>query len=354
MACWCCAPPASPRWALLPFQGKRLQADCRLGCWFVCRPGPQLNKRAALPPAAVLCILIPASSWQLPPLPRLLPPLAQQACVKKDERALRTFVQRYIQLPLPDYSGRLALLGAFAQVGVGSCWGRAVQCGACTAVTRTDRKQSAGRVLVLVLSTSDPHASSPSLALFVQREGLDASAHLSLLAQLTEGLSAGQLLAFVQQLAQHMRGSGPAEGAAGQPAERPAAAALFQQQQQQQEPLVQAALELLPGFPPVKPEDAQALREWTARAHSPLPPEVRDALCCGSSMLRPHDILAAAMLLCVCCAVVVRVAVSSQLTRNFTSMHIGAWHQINQASTAVPSVQEEPKEGKKGGKGKKK
>ena len=39
-----------------------------------------------------------------------------QACVKKDERALRTFVQRYIQLPLPDYGGRLALLGAFAQV----------------------------------------------------------------------------------------------------------------------------------------------------------------------------------------------------------------------------------------------
>lgn len=46
----------------------------------------------------------------------LLLPLLQ-ACVKKDERALRTFMQRYIQLPLPDYGGRLALLGAFAQVG---------------------------------------------------------------------------------------------------------------------------------------------------------------------------------------------------------------------------------------------
>ena len=195
----------------------------------------------------------------------------------------------------------------------------------------------------------------------MQREGLEASAHLSLLAQLSEGLSAGQLLAFVQQLTAHMRDGAAAAGAVGQPAAPILVAGRPAEQQppaqQPLAPLVQAALELLPGFPPVKPDDAQALREWTARAHSPLPPEVRDALCCGSSMLRPHDILAAAMLLCVCCAVVVRVAVSSQLTRNFTSMHIGAWHQINLASTAVPSVQEEPKEpkeGKKGKKGKKK
>lgn len=40
-----------------------------------------------------------------------------QACVKRDERALRTFIQRYIQLPLPDYGGRHALLQSFAQVG---------------------------------------------------------------------------------------------------------------------------------------------------------------------------------------------------------------------------------------------
>lgn len=40
-----------------------------------------------------------------------------QACVKKDERTLRGFVQRYIQLPLPDHGGRTALLAAFAQVG---------------------------------------------------------------------------------------------------------------------------------------------------------------------------------------------------------------------------------------------
>ena len=37
--------------------------------------------------------------------------------MKKDERALRTFVQRYIQLPLPDYGSRQTLLAAFAQVG---------------------------------------------------------------------------------------------------------------------------------------------------------------------------------------------------------------------------------------------
>jgi hypothetical protein len=39
-----------------------------------------------------------------------------QACVKKDERALRTFIQRYIQLPLPEYGSRCTLLQAFAQV----------------------------------------------------------------------------------------------------------------------------------------------------------------------------------------------------------------------------------------------
>ncbi|PRW20260.1 IQ and AAA domain-containing 1 [Chlorella sorokiniana] len=149
-----------------------------------------------------------------------------QACVKKDERALRTFVQRYIQLPLPDHGSRLTLLGAFAQ-----------------------------------------------------REGLDASAHLSLLAQLTDGLSAGQLLAFVQQLAAHMQGGGAADCAPAEPAA--AVGTLSEQQQGQGEqqaqpplaPLVQAALELLPGFPPVKADEAQALREWTARVHSPLPPE---------------------------------------------------------------------------------
>ncbi len=48
-----------------------------------------------------------------------------QVCVKKDERALRTFIQRYIQLPLPEYGSRCTLLQAFAQVmdagWLGSC-----------------------------------------------------------------------------------------------------------------------------------------------------------------------------------------------------------------------------------------
>lgn len=55
--------------------------------------------------------------------------------MKKDERALRTFMQRYIQLPLPDYGGRLALLGAFAQVGrcrhQGGAWCSAVPVSGC-------------------------------------------------------------------------------------------------------------------------------------------------------------------------------------------------------------------------------
>lgn len=53
--------------------------------------------------------------------------LSPQACVKKDERALRGFVQRYIQLPLPDHGGRLVLLGAFAQV-VGLCGAGGTAC----------------------------------------------------------------------------------------------------------------------------------------------------------------------------------------------------------------------------------
>lgn len=37
--------------------------------------------------------------------------------MKKDERTLRTFIQRFIQLPLPDYGARRLLLQSFAQVG---------------------------------------------------------------------------------------------------------------------------------------------------------------------------------------------------------------------------------------------
>lgn len=119
-------------------------------------------------------------------------------------------------------------------------------------------------------------------ALPAQQEGLEASSQVSLLAQLTEGLSAGQLLAFVQQLAARMGDSRAQRGTGGQSTGGGAAPAEQQQREGQQQqplaPLVQAALELLPAFPPVKPEEAQALREWTARVHSPLPPEVRVVL----------------------------------------------------------------------------
>jgi hypothetical protein len=37
--------------------------------------------------------------------------------VRRDERALRTFIQRYIQLPLPRSGDRHSMLHAFAQVG---------------------------------------------------------------------------------------------------------------------------------------------------------------------------------------------------------------------------------------------
>lgn len=40
--------------------------------------------------------------------------------MKKDERVLRTFIQRYIQLPLPDYGARHLLLHSFARV---RAWG---------------------------------------------------------------------------------------------------------------------------------------------------------------------------------------------------------------------------------------
>lgn len=210
--------------------------------------------------------------------------------MKKDERALRGFVQRYIQLPLPDHGGRLALLGAFAQVG-GSAGCCLVACGLASprCMPRTNMMCTEQ-----LLSVQDTQPLFPALP--AQQEGLEASSHVSLLAQLTEGLSAAQLVAFVQQLAARMGDSKAQRGTGGQCTGGGAAPAAQQQrqgqqaQQQQQPlaPLVQAALELLPAFPPVKPEEAQALREWTARAHSPLPPEVSVVLhvwsCKGKTM----------------------------------------------------------------------
>lgn len=190
-----------------------------------------------------------------------------QACVKKDERTLRTFIQRFIQLPLPDYGARRLLLQSFAQ-----------------------------------------------------RHGLDLGQKLSVLSQLSAGLSAGQLQAFVQQLAAEAAAaasgthgiSGAGTNAAWQAGEGGSAlgtiqaeaavqdvsevAAAVQQAQQAagQAPCVQQemragtrqgrqrqgaptldelALQLLPGFAPCSLDEVAALREWTVRVHQPLPPE---------------------------------------------------------------------------------
>lgn len=163
----------------------------------------------------------------------------------------------------------------------------------------------------------------------LQRNGLELGQKLSLFGQLTAGLSAGQLLDFVQQLAAAQRAEQAAtaavckhassrEGAAmsehaveGSTAPAPVHAESALQEDgdlhadvQQAQPWVgqaplaqqglqagvqqvqlrqlqgaasleELALRLLPGFVPYSRNDAAALREWTARVHQPLPPEVR-------------------------------------------------------------------------------
>lgn len=191
--------------------------------------------------------------------------------MRKDERALRTLAQRFIQLPLPDHGGRAVLLQAFAQVGWAAWKGRLPSAG---------RRHGAVSLLPAEGARWPPLAPCPPAP---QRERLDLGASLSLLVQLTEGLSAGQLQAFVAQLAAGMRrgtaqptrteqGEGGAAALAGgeppgsDPARQSGAAGTA---------LQELALELLPGFSPAKAGDLQALQEWTARVHSPLPPEVR-------------------------------------------------------------------------------
>lgn len=148
---------------------------------------------------------------------------------------------------------------------------------------------------------------SPPVSSPLQREGLDIDSCASLLVQITAGLSAGQLLAFVQQLkaAREAAAIRDAAAAAAAPAARAAstpqpqrspsvvrwahavaagakqdATFLPQQQGQQKQTQHQApeledlAVEVLPSFVPLSSEDAAALREWTVRVHLPLPPEV--------------------------------------------------------------------------------
>lgn len=188
---------------------------------------------------------------------------------------LRSFVQRYIQLPLPDHGGRLALLQAFAQV-------REISLGvaAWAATTRDDG------CLPACLSEKVPSHLLPCHPSWRQRESLDLQESLSLLAQLTEGLSAGQLQAFVQQLALRMLEvpAAPASTAAASAADAAGQAegslgsrsSVGKEKRQKPLALVEAALEVLPGFAPQK-EDAAAMREWTAQVHQPLPAEEEGA-----------------------------------------------------------------------------
>ena len=152
--------------------------------------------------------------------------------------------------------------------------------------------------------------------LSLQHEKLELGSNLlSLLGQVTTGLTAGQLRSFVQQLAaaaersaasaaadralrRRAKGAAEAEPASlqaeaaaqdvGQQPDAAAAQARQQEgwsgsaapptaQQPRQEPpsLEQLAVGLLPALMPLSKEDAAAVREWTARVHSPLPPEVR-------------------------------------------------------------------------------
>ena len=117
----------------------------------------------------------------------------------------------------------------------------------------------------------------------MQREGLDLpQPSLTLLAQLSQGLSAGQLQAFAGQLAARMhdgvQGAGSSGGGGGASpgaaAGASSTAAGAQCQPKRQPPaLLDAALELLPAFAPLPADEAAALREWTARVHEPLEPE---------------------------------------------------------------------------------
>ena len=105
----------------------------------------------------------------------------------------------------------------------------------------------------------------------MQREGQELGASLSLLTQLTAGLSGGQLLMFVQQLAARMLQAGAAGGGqAGAGGSTPTG----QGQHQPAASVEEVALELLPVFALVSKEEVQALQAWTATVHSPLPPEV--------------------------------------------------------------------------------
>ena len=127
------------------------------------------------------------------------------------------------------------------------------------------------------ISRASAHQRSPMVPAYLpmQREGLELGASLSLLTQLTAGLSGGQLLTFVQQLAARVLQAGAADGGQAGEGSTPAG-------QQPQRPRLQlaasveeVALELLPMIAPVSKGEVQALQAWTATVHSPLPPEVR-------------------------------------------------------------------------------
>jgi hypothetical protein len=125
---------------------------------------------------------------------------------------------------------------------------------------------------------------SHSILLLLQREGLALGESAALLAQLTEGLSGGQLQEVCHQLALRLRPA-PTPELAGSTERPPSSEEAWQSAtghgrrrvagQPTSAAISDAALELLPGFVPLSKEAANEFQEWTALVHQPLPPEVR-------------------------------------------------------------------------------
>jgi hypothetical protein len=139
-----------------------------------------------------------------------------------------------------------------------------------------------------------------------QREGLALGESAALLAQLTAGLSSGQLRAAVSQLGARLLPSGTDAAArppaAASPASSPGDGRHLQRScgSPEAQPcccpcassVSEAALALLPGFAPSGKDEAQQLAEWTAAVHQPLPPEVRGKV--AAVTCRLHGMRAAA------------------------------------------------------------
>jgi hypothetical protein len=123
---------------------------------------------------------------------------------------------------------------------------------------------------------------------FGAREGLHLASrcNLSLVTQLTEGYTTGQMqqvvsavaarLAALQPAGQHMLVNGRPSSCRADIAGVAPAKQQGQRRQLEGVPSVEdVLLEVLPGVAPGGEDAQKTLRDWTAKAHTPLPPEVR-------------------------------------------------------------------------------